>query len=129
MSESRQAGIFNASGAEDGLTMAGLLRACTQVSGSDARIVWADEEFLLEQRVAPWNDLPLWLPAVENGIFEARNDRAIAAGLTFRPLAVTARLTLEWDRTRSLDEPLAAGLSMERERQLLALYGATDSAH
>jgi 2'-hydroxyisoflavone reductase len=129
MSESRQVGIFNASGAEDGLTMAGLLNACRQVSGSHARIVWADEEFLLEQGVAPWNELPLWLPAADNGIFEARNDRAVAAGLTFRPLADTARLTLEWDRTRSLDEPLAAGLSMERERQLLALYGATDSAH
>jgi hypothetical protein len=53
----------------------------------------------------------------------------MAAGLRFRPLAETVRSTLAWDRTRSQDTPLAAGLSMERERELLALYGAADSAH
>jgi len=129
MAESRQTGIFNASGAEDGLTMGEMLDTCRRVSHSTARLVWTDEKFLLNQEVAAWSELPLWIPAAANGIFEARNDKAIAAGLTFRPLADSVSHVLQWDRTRPQDEPLAAGLSVDRERRLLALYAATDSAH
>jgi 2'-hydroxyisoflavone reductase len=78
-----------------------------------------DEAHLLEQQVAPWSELPLWIPQTENGIFEVRNDKAIAAGLRFRPLHVTARDTLEWDRAMGSDRPLRAGLSRDREEQLL----------
>jgi 2'-hydroxyisoflavone reductase len=129
MAESRGTGVLNASGAEDGLTMGEMLGTCSQVSGVDTRAIWANEKFLRDQGVAPWSELPLWIPAEYNGIFEARNDRGIAAGLTFRPLSDTVAHTLEWDKTRPLDGPLAAGLSAERERHLLTLYAATDSAH
>ena len=64
----------------------------------------------------PWSELPLWIPEADNGIFEVRNDKAIAAGLTFRPLEETVRDTLDWDRTRPMDETMKAGLSRERER-------------
>jgi hypothetical protein len=41
-------------------------------------------------------DDPISKVALEqNGIFEVRNDKAIAAGLTFRPLPDTIRDTLE----------------------------------
>ena len=127
MAERRRAGVFNATGAEDGLTMGTLLETCRTVGRSVAKLVWTDEAFLLDQGVSPWSELPLWLPAAHNGIFEVRNDRAMAAGLTFRPLSDTVASTLAWDRTRPRNEPLRAGLSPERERQLLA--HATHSAH
>jgi len=120
MAEAHVTGVFNASGAEDALTMSTLLETCRRVSGADAEFVWVDDRIVLERGIAPWSELPLWIPAEHNGIFEARNDKAIAAGLTFRPLADTARDTLEWDRTRPHDVPLRAGLSPERERALLA---------
>jgi 2'-hydroxyisoflavone reductase len=129
MAESRQTGVFNASGAEDDVTMGEVANTCREASGSNARLVWAEEQFLVSNGVVPWSELPLWVPSEHNGIFSARNDKAMAAGLTFRPLAETVRSTLAWDRTRSQETPLAAGLSTERERQLLALYGAADSAH
>jgi 2'-hydroxyisoflavone reductase len=129
MAESRQVGVFNASGPEDGSTMAAVLDACKQVSGSGARLVWTEEKYLLDQGVAPWSELPLWIPAAHNGIFEARNDKAIVSGLTFRPLVDTVRDTLQWDRARPQDQPLAAGLPADRERDLLASYAAADSAH
>jgi len=119
MAESRTTGIFNATGAEDGLTFGRMLEVCRSVSGSDARFTWVDETDLLDRGVQPWSELPLWIPASDNGIFEARNDKAIAAGLTFRPLETTVRDTLEWDRRRSRDEPLKAGLARDRERDLL----------
>jgi 2'-hydroxyisoflavone reductase len=88
------------------------------VSGSDARLVWIDESVLLERGVQPWSELPLWIPDEHNGIFEVRNDKAIAAGLRFRALADTVFDTLRWDTTRPGNEPLRAGLSREREQQL-----------
>jgi 2'-hydroxyisoflavone reductase len=73
--------------------------------------------------VAPWSELPAWVPESDpetTGFFEFDNRKAIAAGLTFRPLAETVRATLEWDRTRPADHTWKAGLTREREAELLA---------
>jgi 2'-hydroxyisoflavone reductase len=117
--EARIVGVFNATGAEDGLTFGRMLDVCKTISGSDVRFTWIDESYLLENRVQPWSELPLWIPDADNGIFEVRNGKAMAAGLTFRPLTDTVRDTLQWDRTRPQSEPLKAGLSHDREQQLL----------
>ena len=61
-------------------------------SGSDARFVWADEEFLLEHKINPSTELPLWIPKMETsyaGFFTIDCQRALKAGLAFRPLAET----------------------------------------
>jgi 2'-hydroxyisoflavone reductase len=118
MAEERQIGTFNASGA-DGVTMGQLLDECKTTSSSDARFVWAGEEFLLEQGVGTWGEMPLWVTEARNGIFEAHNDKAIAAGLTFRPLTETIRATLEWVKTRPDNDVWRAGLKPEREREVL----------
>lgn len=119
MAEERQTGIFNATGAEDGLSFGHMLDVCREVCGSDARFTWVDERYLLDRGVEPWNELPMWIPEADNGIFEVRNDKAIAAGLTFRPLGTTVRDTFAWARMRAIDGPLKSGLSRERERGLL----------
>ncbi len=122
MAEKAEGGVFNASGAEDGLTMEGMLEVSRTVSGSDARFVWVPDRMLLEHGVEPWGEMPLWIPDTDNGIFEVRNDKAVAAGLTFRSLADTIADTLRWDRTRSHDQPLRAGLIADRERELLRMF-------
>ena len=124
MAEVRTTGIFNATGAEDGLTFGRMLDVCRIASGSDARFAWVDETDLLKRGVQPWSELPLWIPSSDNGIFEARNDKAMMAGLAFRRLEETVRDTLEWDRRRLRTEPLKAGLLRDRERELL-----NDAAH
>src|SRR5688572_6875836 len=106
--EARTVGVFNAAGADDGLTFGRMLDVCKTVSGSDARFIWLDESYLLENGVQPWGELPLWIPHADNGIFEVRNDKAITEGLTFRPLADTVRDTLQWDRTCQQTEPMKA---------------------
>ncbi|HEX8847264.1 MAG TPA: NAD-dependent epimerase/dehydratase family protein [Pyrinomonadaceae bacterium] len=120
MAERRSGGIYNATGAEDDLTMGRLLDECRAVSDSDATFVWASEQFLLEQKVGAWGEMPLWIPEEANGIFAVNNDKAIAAGLTFRPLSETIRATLAWDATRPSNADWRAGLKPERERELLA---------
>lgn len=119
MAETRRAGIYNATGAEDGLTMERLLEECRAVSGSDAGFVWASERFLLEQKVGAWSELPLWIPEEYNGIFAVNNAKAIDAGLTFRTLSDTVGDTLAWDSARPSDAERRAGLKPERERELL----------
>jgi 2'-hydroxyisoflavone reductase len=61
------------------------------------------------------------LPDEHNAIFEVRNDKAIAGGLTFRPLRETVADTLRWDLTREQTAPMRAGLTQERERNLLLI--------
>ena len=53
-------------------------------------------------------------------------DRAVAKGLTFRPLADTARDTLAWFKTLPAERQakLQAGISSEREREVLAAWHA-----
>ena len=73
-----------------------------------ARLAWFGED----------EELPLWLPGEEYaGLLQADISRAIAAGLTFRPLEETARDTLEWSLEAGEQRPT---LSREKERELLA---------
>jgi 2'-hydroxyisoflavone reductase len=104
-----------------------LLQGCRTVSGSNASLIWVDEEFLLNAGVAPWTEVPLWVPSREEDMagFSAVNcGKAIAAGLTFRPLDDTIRETLVWDATRPASRDLRAGLKPEREVELLAAWKA-----
>lgn len=135
MAEARQAGVYNVSGPQDELTMADLLDACKAASNSDAEFVWVDDQFLVEQEVTPFRELPLWLPEAEYpGFFEVDCRKAFAAGLTFRPLVETARATLDWVRSRDEQgEPPKRfrvlregqlGLTPEREQTLLREWHA-----
>lgn len=126
MVEVRQTGIFNATGPDTTLTMGRLLDACHTITGSDARLVWVDEPFLLDQGVTPWTELPLWVPSTPAyaGFTTIDCRKALATGLTFRPITETIRATLAWDATRPVDTPRRNGLSPEREAELLAAWRA-----
>lgn len=113
-------GTYNTTGPRAPLTMRGLLELCAAETGAGARLTWADERFLLEAGVQPWSELPLWLPG-EAGLLSVDIAAALEAGLRFRPLAETVRDTLAWHRRRPA-APLRAGLSREREADLLARW-------
>lgn len=126
---SATAGTYDVTGA-DGVTMGSLLDACREAcrddgggAGGDAELVWADEAFLVAHGVTPWSELPLWVHAADNGFLDVASGPAIAAGLRFRPVVDTARDTLRWDQAR-VPGPREAGLTAEREAELLALLGA-----
>lgn len=124
MAERRTAGTYNVTGAEDGLTFGTMLDEIRRVSGSDAEFVWASEQFLEENGVAPWSDMPLWVPDEFNGVFEVKNDKAIALGLKFRRLADTITHVLNDLRTHPPDKKLAAGIDAEREKELLRMLSS-----
>lgn len=126
--EARRTGLFNAVGPAEPLTFETLIDQCLEVAGSDARLTPVSEAFLLEQKVGPWLELPIWLPADgPRGIASTPIARALEAGLTFRPLAEIIRDTIAWDQTRPADLARRAGLKPEREAELLAAWHARGS--
>jgi 2'-hydroxyisoflavone reductase len=132
MAESRGAGIFNASGPDYKLTMRRFLEECVEVSRSSARVTWVGEQFLLENGVEPWGNLPLWLPESDEKhrhFLGMRCEKAFAAGLTFRPLAETIRDTLAWTNAGSPGMAEGGGttapaqtLTPEREAEVLSAW-------
>jgi 2'-hydroxyisoflavone reductase len=121
--EGEASGIYNATGPDYELTFGKLLDTCKQVSGNDANIQWASVEFLEQNKVAPWSDMPVWVPDNdENPGFSRMNiSKGIDAGMKFRPLEDTVRDTLSWAITRPTDHEWRAGLKSEREQELLNL--------
>jgi 2'-hydroxyisoflavone reductase len=126
--ESRTVGCYNATGPEPPVSMERLLRTCQTVSGTESRITWVDESFLLDEGVGPWIEVPLWIPLAPDDIGANRVSirQALTQGLTFRPIEDTVRDTLEWARARSAGER-KAGLKPEREAELLAKWHASQS--
>lgn len=121
--EDNASGIYNATGPDYELTFGKMLETCKQVSGSDAAFRWASVEFLEENKVAPWSDMPVWVPDNEEntGFSRVNVSKAIKAGLKFHPLEETVRDTLAWADTRPADHEWRAGLKSEREQELLHL--------
>ena len=127
LSGAERTGVFNATGPAEPLGLGEVLDACRAESGSDATITWADEPFLLERGVRFWQDLPAVVPESDPKLAAMRQvdvSKAVRAGLTFRSIRETVRDTLEWDRTRANDAPLKAGLTREREAELLTEWHA-----
>jgi 2'-hydroxyisoflavone reductase len=112
----RVEGPFNATNRD--VTWESLLETCRAVTGSDAELVWIESEFLKEQEVGQWMELPMWLYE-DTGLHDADISRAVAAGLTFRPLDETVRDTLDQAETTG-----GAGLDPEREARLIAGWKA-----
>lgn len=120
--QNNASGIYNATGPNYPLTFGKLLEVCKQVTGSDARFIWVPAEFLKQHNVAEWSDMPVWIPDTEENQGFSRVDvsKAIEAGLKFRPLEETVRDTLIWAQTRPADHEWRAGLTAEREAEVLA---------
>ena len=126
--EDNASGIYNATGPNRELTMGEFLEACKLVSGSLATFHWASADFLKEHEVAPWSDMPVWIPdTVEDAGFSRVDiSRAIQAGLQFRPLEDTIRDTIQWAETRPEDHEWHAGLNPTKENILLPLLKRND---
>ena len=122
--ERQTTGIFNSVGPGAPLSSAELVYGIRAITSTPVSFAWVDWDFLAERGQLPQRELPFWQPPRGRYLNYGRIDssRAIAAGLTFRPLAVTARETLEWHRSREAGGgfSLRTGLDRELEARLLA---------
>lgn len=93
---------------------------------SPPRPVWVPADFLEVQKVEPWSDMPVWVPETgdDAGFLHTVTTRAEKAGLKIRPLRQTVSDTLAWYLARPPSDraPLRAGISLERERGVLAAW-------
>jgi len=120
MAENRETGIYNATGPAKELGIGGMLDGIKSALNSNATFTWADTEFLKQQKVEAWSDMPVWA-GDELGMSRANISRALAKGLTFRSLGDTARDTLAWFKAQKPDRQakMRAGLTPEREAEVL----------
>ncbi len=114
-------GRFNLTGPAEPLTMGGFLGTTCAVLRPDARLHWVAEDFLLQQGVAPWSDLPVWVARAEAGLHEVDITRALQTGLACRPLAATVADTAAW-ATAHDGLHAGVGLAPKREAALLAAW-------
>lgn len=124
MAEEGATGTYNATGPAARLTIEGMLNGIKSGLGANARFTWAPADFLEKEKVAPWSDMPVWVPpnSEDGAISDVSIKRALDHGLTFRPLAETARDTLAWFKSlpKERQEKMKAGLTKERETEVLA---------
>ena len=120
MVENGDTGIYNATGPAKELGVGGMLDGIKSALNSNATFTWADAEFLKQQKVEAWSDMPVWA-GDELGMSRANISRALAKGLTFRPLGDTARDTLAWFKAQKPERQakMRAGLTPEREAEVL----------
>jgi 2'-hydroxyisoflavone reductase len=121
-------GIFNATGPKSKLSIGDMLNGIESATKSNAQFTWVDAEFLAAQKVRPWSDMPVWVPAKgdEIGFAMISIKKALDKGLTFRPIGDTTQATLEWFRKQPADRQakLRAGITPEREAEVLKAWHA-----
>ena len=130
LAEGKVFGTFNATG--NVTTMGDTLNGIKNAIGSNATFTFVPAEFLQAQGVRGWRHMPIWLPptGATAGFLRRSVAKAVAAGLTFRPLADTAKVTLAWHKTRPEAEQKAtlegavAGISPTKEAEVLAAWKA-----
>jgi len=123
MVENGETGIYNATGPAKPLGIGGMLDGIKAAEKANSNFIWVSEEFLTQQKVEPWSDMPVWA-GKESGIARTSITRAVGKGLTFRPLGDTARDTLASFKSLPQDRQskLRAGLTSEREAEVLAAW-------
>jgi 2'-hydroxyisoflavone reductase len=127
--EQHALGTFNAVGPLSQLTMAALLYGIRAVTSNvEISFTWVDADFLTEHEVQPWSEMTSWVPPRGEmaGFSSFANSRAVAAGLRFRPLAVTAKDTLDWWATLPEERTASprAGLAADKEQRVLEAWHA-----
>lgn len=132
VAENKTLGTFNATGPAHPTTMAEVLHGIKAVTTAGASFVWVPTDFLATHEVRGWRHMPIWLPptGATAGFLRRNVDKAIAAGLTYRPLAETARDTLEWHKKRPaeelkrMEEGTVAGIPAAKEAAVIAAWRA-----
>ena len=122
--EDGHAGIYNTVGFNGRLSMQEMLHACKGAINTECSFTWCDEDFLLEQEVGPWMEMPLWIPTGEDAGGHFDCTKGMAHGLSFRPPAETMRDTWEWARTLPADHRWGAGLAADKEARVLKAWHA-----
>ncbi|MFM9627658.1 MULTISPECIES: NAD-dependent epimerase/dehydratase family protein [Streptomyces] len=121
-------GPFNLISPQGHATMGELLEACVRVTGGPAELRWTAPEIVLDAGIEPWTQLPVWVPPgsdLHDALHSADVSRAVATGLTCRPVGETVADTWRWLQEIGGEAPLRPdrpqkGLDPQVEAKVLA---------
>src|SRR5262249_29858460 len=119
-------GVFNTVSKPGQATMRNLLEAAKAATGSPARLVWIPPDVIARAGIAPWTELPVWVPPDSEliGLHTGDVSAVYAAGLSCRPIEETVADTWAWLRAEGDPPPApdrpAHGVDPDREREVLA---------
>ncbi len=140
--EKKHFGIYNADRPGGATTMGDVIDTSRKVAGAGTEVEWIPADFLRDQGVQAWQELPAWINAEGDyaGFGQVSTQKAIAAGLTTRPLDTTVKSCLDYYRDRAAeliaDPPaddfdieawrrrIRGGLAPEKEQAVLAAWRA-----
>lgn len=125
LAEAGTTGTFNAVGPQDATTLDELLKGSEAVVGGAPTYTHVTPEFVEAQKLG----LPLWVPRQDGpfaGYGRVSNARAVAAGLTYRPLSNTVSDLMAWFRALPAERQakLNAGITREQETAALKAWHA-----
>lgn len=130
--ERERTGRYITSGVRGNCTWGELVDTCVELTGSLARPVWVDDDFLLGHEVAVWSGLPLWMPDRPEfaAVWAPDSSRALAAGMSCRPVVESLRDTWAWLSGDDVPEVLPRyrgglpdnGMEPQRERDVIAAW-------
>jgi len=130
VAENEYNGVFNCVGPATPRPMAELLYGIRAVTTAETTFTWVPSSFLAEHEIRPYSEMPVWMPPTPGREGFARFDltHEVKRGLTFRPLAVTTKDTLDFHFSRPLErqQQLRAGISAKREAEVLAAWHAAN---
>lgn len=107
------------------------LQIAKQHLGVETKTFWPSEDFLREQQVRSFADLPLWAPLSEDrGFMQISNDKLHSLGFELSPVENTIQDCLAWFSQShpngvEFGTSNRAGLTFEKEQALLELWKAT----
>lgn len=120
-----ETGIYNGTGPDYNLTMGHFLDICKKICNPDAELIWVDEKFIDDNEITPWAEMPAWAPDSKkefHGLGKINISKALDQGLTFKDLEKTIYDTLEWDKSRTENTKLRAGIDPKKEKNLLEKF-------
>ena len=130
--EQELGGRFNVCNEPRSVSIGKLLEVSKQIAKSDTKFRWADETFIVSNKLLETGEIPIWVPTEGEyaGAALVSPARAVQKGIRFRELTTTVADTLAWHRTRPLEQQtkLKAGLTPEREAELLAKLNGESKA-
>lgn len=120
LAENGTTGTFNACGPDYVMSTDAMVHGCHAVTGGPATFTHVPADFLEAREVG----FPIWVSREHpqyGGYGAVSNARAIAAGLTFRPLATTVSDLLEWFRGLPAERQAKLGAGPSREQEAVIL--------
>jgi 2'-hydroxyisoflavone reductase len=129
--EQQIGGVFNAVSPVAHTTIGELLDISCQVTESSAELVWFTPEEIDAAGIAPWTELPIWVPPAGElaGLHDCDVSASLRAGLRCRPIRETIQDTWDWLQregppVQRVDRPVH-GLNPQREAELIDTHLST----